>query len=133
MTQLEILKYAYVGALETVESLRKMACEVSIDRHRESLEGRLAAADRDFEEIRDQMFAEIAKETGIDFEAPEPEQEDEPAALTFKVILQDANGKRDYLTGLTKQEAVHVCENNDWSYTDENDFVWFMGYEPEGG
>lgn len=123
MTQLEILKYAYIGALETVESLRKL--------NKETLKERLAAADRDFEEIRDQMFAEIAKETGIDFEEPEPKQDDGPAY--FKVFMQAGSVKREWMRGLTEREAEYVCENNDWTYTDENDFVWSLDYEPEGG
>ena len=63
MTQLEILKYAYVGVLETVESMKKAT--IGSD---ESRQQRIEEADRDFKEIRDMMFAEISKETGIDFE-----------------------------------------------------------------
>lgn len=63
MTQLDILKYAYVGALETVESFKK-----STIGSKETREERIEQADRDFKEIRDMMFAEISKETGIDFE-----------------------------------------------------------------
>ena len=63
MTQLDILKYAYVGALETVESLKNVTI-VS----KEIVARRREEADRDFKEIRDLMFAEISKETGINFE-----------------------------------------------------------------
>lgn len=126
MTQLEILKYAYVGALETCESFRR-----SIIGKKETREKLLADADRDFEEIRDLMFAEISKETGIDFEETEPEQDNGPA--NFKVFMQAGSVKCDWVRGLTEQEAEYVCENNGWTYTDENNFLWSLDYEPEGG
>ena len=129
MTQLDILKYAYVGALETVEGLRKL--QKKVGEEKETLQNRLTDADRDFEEIRDLMFAEISKETGIDFEEPEHEQDNGPA--NFKVFMQAGSVKRDWVRGLTEQEAEYVCENNGWTYTDENGFVWSLDYEPEGG
>ena len=61
MTQLEILKYAYIGALETAESMKK--AKIGSE---ESRELRREKADRDFKEIRDMMFAEIEKGTDND-------------------------------------------------------------------
>ena len=133
MTQLEILKYAYVGALETVEGIRDLKKKMEKEKEtmqkrlaKEALEKRLTDADRDFEEIRDMMFAEISKESGIDFE-----EDTEAAAASFKVVMEAGSVKQNYLRGLTEREAEHVCENNGWTYTDENGFVWSLDYEPE--
>ena len=119
MTQLEILKYAYVGALETVESLRK-----STIGDEESRKQRLEAADRDFREIRDKMFAAISEETGIDFE-----EEGEPP--TFRIELEAISSKQVYMSGLTEEEAERICNEHDWSFEDENCYVWDMGYTQE--
>ena len=119
MTQLEILKYAYVGALETVESLRKATIG-----DEESRKQRLEAADRDFREIRDKMFAAISEETGIDFE-----EEGEP--MTFKIELEAGSVKQLYTSGLSEEQAERICNDHDWSFEDENGFVWEMGYTQE--
>ena len=62
MTQLELLKYAYVGALETYEATKKML-RCSEDQNPDLI-SRLFRVEKDYEEIRDAMFAEIEKLTG---------------------------------------------------------------------
>ena len=124
MTQLEILKYAYVGALETVESFRKSKIGDAESRKR-----LLEAADRDFREIRDMMFAAISEETGIDFdEAPDEATTADEAKYT--VFLRSEGGTYQlYMSDLTEKEAERVCNEHDWSFEDENGFVWAMEYD----
>lgn len=62
MTQLELLTYAYIGSLETCEAAKKML-RCSEDQNPD-LMSRILRAKKDFEEIRDSMFAEIEKVTG---------------------------------------------------------------------
>jgi hypothetical protein len=126
MTQLEILKYAYVGALETVESLRK-----STIGDEESRKQRLEAADRDFKEIRDMMFKAIGEETGIEFDEA---QDEAPTAdeAKYGVYLKSEGGTWQlYMSDLTEKEAERVCNEHDWSFEDENGFVWAMEYEKQ--
>lgn len=62
MTQIELLKYAYIGALETHEATKRM---IRCDKEKNpDLVCRLLRTAGDFEEIRDAMFAEIEKITG---------------------------------------------------------------------
>lgn len=64
MTQLELLKYAYVGVLETYTSTKK-----AMERKGEANNpDRLAAIETDYEAIRDGLFAEIEKATGQKYE-----------------------------------------------------------------
>ena len=131
MTQLEILKYAYVGALETVESLRKL---ITIG-DEESRKQRLEAADRDFTEIRDKMFAAISEETGIDFEGDAAEETGEPAKADdaeYAIWLRSEGGTaRLYMSCLTEEQARRICNEHDCSFEDENGFVWSMEYEKQ--
>lgn len=57
MTQLDIYKNAYIGALETYTSLKAL-------KDANDIEERLEKAAREFDEIRDLLFAEIEKITG---------------------------------------------------------------------
>jgi hypothetical protein len=62
MLQLELLKYAYIGALETYEATKTMVrCD---EEQNPALIARLTRVTKDFETIRDAMFAEIEKVTG---------------------------------------------------------------------
>lgn len=47
----------------------------------------------------------------------------------FKVQIVSAGGVRyDLICGLTEQEAIDFCEENNWEYMDENCFVWDLDY-----
>lgn len=39
--------------------------------------------------------------------------------------------RKDYVTGLTEQEAIDFCDENGWKFRDENGFVWDMDYIEE--
>ena len=67
MTQLELLKYAYVGVLETYTSTKK-AMERKGEANHPDMLNRLAAIETDYETIRDNLFAEIEKATGQKYE-----------------------------------------------------------------
>jgi hypothetical protein len=62
MTQLELLKYAYIGALETCEDTKRL---VGLDGEQNpDLINRYIRVTADFDEIRNALFAEIEKVTG---------------------------------------------------------------------
>lgn len=63
MTQLELLKYAYAGALETYKDTEKMLARCSKDQNLDLI-ARFNRVTDDVEEIRIAMFAEIEKVTG---------------------------------------------------------------------
>lgn len=67
MTQLDLLKYAYIGALESYESTKRaMRCKDGI--YNPDMYNRLATAQDDYETIRERLFAEIEKATGRKYE-----------------------------------------------------------------
>ena len=53
--------------------------------------------------------------------------------MSYKVELIAHGVKRDYLRGLTEQEAVFICQKHDWYFLDENGFEWDMDYTEEKG
>ncbi|MBO5569620.1 MAG: hypothetical protein J6A79_11890 [Clostridia bacterium] len=65
MTQIELLKYAYIGALDSYTSAKKVASE---GEHAPELETRVANTAADFEEIRNALFKEIEKIAGCPLE-----------------------------------------------------------------
>jgi hypothetical protein len=62
MTQVEILKYAYIGALESAVAAKRAREEAR--GNAETMAQREEKALADFEEIRGQLFGEIEKATG---------------------------------------------------------------------
>lgn len=67
MTQLELLKYAYIGALESYSSTKK-AIECKDGIYNPDMYNRLAKVQDDYETIRERLFAEIEKATGRKYE-----------------------------------------------------------------
>ena len=49
----------------------------------------------------------------------------------FKIQLIAGTCRKDYLYGLTEQEAIMICENHGWEFVDENEFCWDMDYVEE--
>ena len=43
-----------------------------------------------------------------------------------KIQLSTGWTTQDYITGLTEQEAIEICEDHNWEYYDENEFCWGM-------
>jgi len=67
MTQLDLLKYAYIGALETYSSTKKaMDCKDWI--YNPDMYNRLAQVQDDYETIRERLFTEIEAVTGQKYE-----------------------------------------------------------------
>ena len=48
--------------------------------------------------------------------------------MKFKVQISSGWVRHDYICGLTEQEAIEICQENNWEYMDENEFVWNMDY-----
>lgn len=46
----------------------------------------------------------------------------------FKVVICAGCVRHDLYCGLTEQEAIDYCEENDWCYIDENEFEWSLDY-----
>ena len=46
----------------------------------------------------------------------------------FKVQMVAGCVRHDYCGGLTEQEAIDFCEENNWEHMDENCFVWDLDY-----
>ena len=47
----------------------------------------------------------------------------------FKVFIESAGGvKRCLICFETEEEAKSFCEENNWEWVDENEFVWDMDY-----
>ena len=48
----------------------------------------------------------------------------------FTVFIKSAGGTKRYLAGFyTELEAELFCNDHNWEYKDENEFVWDMDYE----
>lgn len=53
--------------------------------------------------------------------------------MKYKVQISTGWIRKDYVTGLTEEEAIEICQNNGWSYLDENEFEWSMDYVEDWG
>lgn len=65
-----------------------------------------------------------------DKDRPVTISKEEPAVLNFpeaeaKVYICSGSVKREIYDG-TYEECLDFCERNDWTYKDENDFVWSL-------
>ena len=48
----------------------------------------------------------------------------------FTVFIESAGGTKRYLASFdTELEAESFCNDYNWEYKDENEFVWDMDYE----
>ena len=47
----------------------------------------------------------------------------------FTVFIESGSVKRYFASFYTKIEAEVFCNENNWEYKDENEFVWDMYYE----
>ena len=67
MTQLDLLKYAYIGVLDSYESAqRAIKCKGGI--YNPDMYNRLATVQDDYETIRERLFTEIEAVTGQKYE-----------------------------------------------------------------
>lgn len=46
--------------------------------------------------------------------------------IKYKVIICSLSVRHDLITDLTEEEAFNYCDEHDWTYTDENEFVWHL-------
>ena len=67
MTNLELLKYAYIGALESYSNTKK-AVECKDGLYNPDMYNRLAQVQDDYETIRERLFTEIEAVTGQKYE-----------------------------------------------------------------
>ncbi len=47
----------------------------------------------------------------------------------FNVYIGSGSTKYTLLENVSRHEAHRFCEDNQWCFKDENDFVWDMDYE----
>ena len=47
----------------------------------------------------------------------------------FDDMMEVCTGVENYGDFLTEKEAERVCNEHDWSFEDENGFVWAMEYD----
>ena len=46
--------------------------------------------------------------------------------MTYKIRLSNGYDSKDYVTGLTEQEAILICEEHQWTDEDEFGTLWTM-------
>lgn len=47
----------------------------------------------------------------------------------FKIVRRAMSVRYDFITDLTEEEAVEICNHYNWEWADENTFVWDLEIE----
>lgn len=52
--------------------------------------------------------------------------------MVYKIVLTSMGGtRRNYMTGLTEDEAIKLCEDNGWEIDPDGGYVWDMEIEED--
>ena len=84
--------------------------------------------------VREATYSEVHKPGMSVWTVPKEFEEAYNAKLNSKTeypvyLVSEGGTKKEFTVCDTEQEAKDFCDNYDWEYKDENDFVWGMEYD----
>lgn len=130
---LEVLQKTAHELIESIDKAVREREQEHTDPAEEIITMAEAAAkeEREHEVEPEEAIIEMAENAELENEFEKLDQQLEAGkSVEYQVYLESGVGtKRDFATFEIEKQAQEFCENHNWQWMDENEFVWNMSYE----